>query len=184
MPKAKIRAAVRDITPHNKPSKNSFSVQHVRLQDGPTVEPLAEDQPESSETDVNFHIERVEPVYTPQPEPVIEQTPEDYSMPESVMETPIPESEISPVMVRNMEESVPKDTIKVKFSKFVTLVANHDFSDVIETNPDEEIIISSNLLTELASGSDRKGEKKIPLVFVIGIAIGVVLTYILFSTGK
>lgn len=79
------------------------------------------------------------------------------------------------------EEVTPKETVKVKFSKFVQLVASHDFSDVIDANPDEDIILHSNLLTELASAKDYREEKKIPLVFLVGIAIGVVLTYILFS---
>lgn len=179
MPKTKTRAAVRDIKPQNKPTRNSFTVRHVQPEDAPTVEPLAEDQ---NDNNVHFHIEKVENTYPNQPEPSTME--EDFSADEPLEEAPAPQTDITPAVMRNIEEIPPKETIKVKFSKFVTLVANHDFTDVVNANPDEEIIISSNLLTELASGADRKGEKKIPLVFVIGIAIGVVLTYILFSTGK
>lgn len=39
----------------------------------------------------------------------------------------------------------PKDLIKVKFDKFVTLVASRDFISVLEKNKDEDIILSSNL---------------------------------------
>lgn len=80
-----------------------------------------------------------------------------------------------------LEDLIPREAIKVKFSKFVNLVANHDFSDVVNTHADEEIIMSSNLLTELAGTHDKGEEKKIPIVFIVGIAIGVVLTYIFFS---
>lgn len=78
--------------------------------------------------------------------------------------------------------SDPKDVIKVKFATFVQLVASRDVADVIDVHRDQEIIMSSNLLTELASTGDTREEKKIPLVFLVGIAIGVVLTYIFFST--
>jgi len=62
------------------------------------------------------------------------------------------------------------------------LIANHDMEDVVAANVNKEIIMDSNLLTELASSRDRREERKIPLVFLVGIAIGVVLTYIFFST--
>jgi len=85
-------------------------------------------------------------------------------------------------MSKDVNELFPKDVIKVKFGTFVNLVANRDMADVIADNLNEEIILSSNLLTELAGAHDRREEKKIPLVFLIGIGIGVVLTYIFFST--
>lgn len=69
--------------------------------------------------------------------------------------------------------------MKVRFAKFVQLVSTRDCSDVVNANPDEEVVISSNLLTELAGAHDEREEKKIPLVFLVGLAIGVVLTYIL-----
>lgn len=82
----------------------------------------------------------------------------------------------------NIDESLVKDLIKVKFSTFVSLIANRDLEDVFESNSDQQIIMNSNLLTELASSKDRREDKKIPIVFLIGIAIGIVLTYIFFST--
>ncbi len=79
------------------------------------------------------------------------------------------------------EASAAKDLIKVKFVKFVQLVASRDFMSVLEKNQDEDIIISSNLLTDLAGAVDQKtGDKKIPIIFIVGLAIGVVLTYFLF----
>ena len=77
------------------------------------------------------------------------------------------------------QEVEPRDYVKVRFAKFVQLVSTRDCSDVVNANPDEEVVISSNLLTELAGAHDEREEKKIPLVFLVGLAIGVVLTYIL-----
>jgi len=88
---------------------------------------------------------------------------------------------VAPAEARNLHNVEPKELIKVKFAKFVQLVASRDFLSVLEKNQDEDIIISSNLLTDLAGSVDEKGEKKVPVVFLIGLAIGVVLTYILIS---
>lgn len=77
------------------------------------------------------------------------------------------------------EEAAPRDLVKVKFAKFVQLVTSRDCADVIDANLDEDVVMSSNLLTELAGAHDEREEKKIPLVFLVGLAIGVVLTYIL-----
>ena len=74
----------------------------------------------------------------------------------------------------------PRDFVKVKFAKFVQLVTSRDCSDVVAANLDEDVVMSSNLLAELASSHDEREEKKIPLVFLVGLAIGVVVTYILF----
>jgi hypothetical protein len=81
----------------------------------------------------------------------------------------------------DIDNANPRDTIKVKFGKFVQLVNSHDFAEVVNSHAQEEIIMSTDLLTELAGSHDRREERKIPLVFLVGIAIGVVLTYIFFS---
>lgn len=97
----------------------------------------------------------------------------------------MPKMKVTSIEQDEEEQSVanePKDIIKVKFGTFVQLVASRDVMEVIEAHKDQEIIMSSNLLTELASTSDSREEKKIPIVFLVGIAIGVVLTYIFFST--
>ena len=41
--------------------------------------------------------------------------------------------------------------VKITFDRFVTLVANHSFIEVVEKNKNEEVIISTNLLTDLAN---------------------------------
>ena len=75
----------------------------------------------------------------------------------------------------------PKDLIRVKFEKFVQLVASKDFLSVLEKNKNEDIVLSSNLLTELASAVEEKSEKKSPVVFLVGLAIGVIITYLLIK---
>ncbi len=75
----------------------------------------------------------------------------------------------------------PTELVKVKFAKFVQLVTARDCSAVIQAHEDTDIVMSSNLLTELAGAHDEHEERKIPLVFLVGLAIGVVLTYILIT---
>lgn len=86
---------------------------------------------------------------------------------------------MNPQQEQSMEDAEPRDFVRVKFSKFVQLVSSRDCSEVVNANMDEDVVLSSNLLTELAGSHDGREEKKIPLVFLVGLAIGVVLTYIL-----
>lgn len=148
----------------NKPPREVFTIHQLKPGEGPSVEPLMD---EDNGGDVE--IRRIEPDFSFEPAnpPKINVTPVEETYEESRMP--------------DLEDLIPKETIKVKFGKFVQLVANRDFAEVIDAHADDEIIMSSNLLTELAGAHDRREEKKIPLVFLVGIVIGVVLTYIFFS---
>lgn len=74
------------------------------------------------------------------------------------------------------------EKVKVRFDKFVQLVATHNFDEILEQNKDEELVMSSNLLMDLANAhEDNDTDKKTPTIFVIGLALGVVFTYILFK---
>jgi hypothetical protein len=91
---------------------------------------------------------------------------------------------VSPNENGNLPSNVaadPKDLIKVKFEKFVQLVATKDFLSILERNKDEDVVLSSNLLTELASAVEEKGEKKSPVIFLVGLALGVIITYLLIN---
>ncbi len=79
------------------------------------------------------------------------------------------------------KDDEPMDKIKVKFEKFVQLVATKDFLSILEKNKDEDIIMSSNLLAELASAVEEKEERKSPVIFLVGLAIGVIITYLFIS---
>lgn len=74
----------------------------------------------------------------------------------------------------------PGEKVRVRFEKFVQLVATHDFEDVMKRHADEDIILSTNLLTDLANAhEEEQGEgKKLPIIFIIGIIIGVIVTYL------
>lgn len=74
------------------------------------------------------------------------------------------------------------EKVKVRFDKFVQLVATHNFDEILQQNKDEELVMSSNLLMDLANAhEDNDTDKKTPTIFVIGLALGVVFTYILFK---
>lgn len=75
----------------------------------------------------------------------------------------------------------PSDKIKVKFEKFVQLVATHDFGGVLKKYGDEDIVISSNLLTDLASAHEEveTHPTKIPVWIISGVIIGIIITYII-----
>lgn len=153
---ARRGAAVRDITVKriNTESEDAFQVQHIHDDAGntPMVEPLV------SQGTLRNEVQSVE----------------------DEVEDAL--SSIGDSQGRGMApvgDPEPKDYVKVKFGKFVQLVSSRDCADVVNVNPDEDVVISSNLLTELAGAHDEREEKKIPLVFLVGLAIGVVLTYIL-----
>lgn len=75
------------------------------------------------------------------------------------------------------------DKVKVKFDKFVNLIATHAYQDIFDKHIDEDVIISTDLLTDLANAHEEKEDgKKVPVVFIVGILLGVVLTYILLKT--
>jgi len=76
------------------------------------------------------------------------------------------------------------DKVKVKFEKFVQLVATHDFEEVMENHPEEDIIISTDLLADLANAheeDDENGGRKLPVIFLIGVILGIVVTYLLIQ---
>lgn len=81
------------------------------------------------------------------------------------------------------EKVEPAGKVKLTFGRFVKLVANHSFLDVVERNSEEEVIISTNLLSDLANAHDGQSERKLPIVFILGIAIGVAITYFLLTRG-
>jgi len=80
-------------------------------------------------------------------------------------------------------DDIPITTQKVtvKFGNFVNLVANHDYDSILDKNKDEEVIMSSDLLADLANAHEQGEEKRIPAIFIIGVLLGVVVTYIIVN---
>lgn len=77
----------------------------------------------------------------------------------------------------------PHDKVKVKFDKFVNLIATHAYQEIFDKHLDEDVIISTDLLTDLANAQEEKSDgKKIPAFFIVGIMIGVLVTWLLLRT--
>ncbi|MBT4917254.1 hypothetical protein HN709_00590 [Candidatus Peregrinibacteria bacterium] len=79
------------------------------------------------------------------------------------------------------EVARPHNKVKVKFDKFVSLVATHAYEEIFEEHADEEIIISTDLLTDLANSHEEGNDKKGPLTFMFGILLGVAVMWILYK---
>lgn len=93
--------------------------------------------------------------------------------------------DVNPLEAKKIEsENVEgaKDYVKVKFEKFVELMANHDFKSVLQKHADEDMILKTNLLTDLANAHTDEGKNKNwPVIFAIGIVLGIIAAYILFK---
>ena len=74
----------------------------------------------------------------------------------------------------------PTREVKVNFAKFVQLVATHNFEKVLEQKKDEEIVVSSDLLTELATAHEEvtEGDKKLPVMMIVAFIIGAALMWL------
>lgn len=75
----------------------------------------------------------------------------------------------------------PSEKVKVKFEKFVQLVATHNFEEVMKRHAEDDVILSTNLLADLANAHEEMPEEsrsKMPVIFVVGILLGVVITYL------
>lgn len=74
------------------------------------------------------------------------------------------------------------DFVKVKFDKFVQLMANHDFKSVMDKYVNEDLILRTNLLTDLANAhSEEKKRFDWSVFFAVGIVLGIVAAYVLFK---
>lgn len=76
----------------------------------------------------------------------------------------------------------PNDKVKVKFDKFATLVSTHAFEEIFAKHVDDDVIISTDLLTDLANAHEEKHDRRLPMMFIFGIVLGVILTWVLFKT--
>ncbi|OGJ42903.1 hypothetical protein A3B60_03455 [Candidatus Peregrinibacteria bacterium RIFCSPLOWO2_01_FULL_39_12] len=78
--------------------------------------------------------------------------------------------------------SAPYDRVKVKFDKFVNLVVMHASEELLERHADEDVVISTDLLADLANTHEEKSDgKKVPLIFLIGILLGIGITWLLLK---
>lgn len=78
----------------------------------------------------------------------------------------------------------PSEAVKMKFSKFVQLMASHNFDEVMQAHADEDIVVSTNLLADIASCHEelkQDDSRKLPLMLLVGIIIGIVITYLVIQ---
>ncbi len=87
----------------------------------------------------------------------------------------------APVSEADFTNLKPNEKVKVKFDKFVNLIAGRDFEDGYERYAGEDVIINADLLAELASVPEEKSDKKLPLFFIFGIALGLAIAWILLK---
>lgn len=75
----------------------------------------------------------------------------------------------------------PSEKVKVKFEKFVQLIAMHNFEEVMKKHAEADIILNTNLLTDLANAhmEEQPSGRRLPIMFIVGIIIGIVVTYLL-----
>jgi len=88
--------------------------------------------------------------------------------------------EFEAVTAPNVHE--PSDKVRVKFGKFVQLVATHAFEEVMKRHADQDIILSTNLLTDLANAHEEEEpeqNRRVPIFFIVGILVGIVVTYLI-----
>ncbi len=76
----------------------------------------------------------------------------------------------------------PGDKVKVKFDKFVALVETHDCEEVFENHMDEDIIISTDLLADLANAHEEKPDRKIPFLLVVAFLLGIGVTWLILRS--
>lgn len=77
--------------------------------------------------------------------------------------------------------SSSSDKVKIKFDKFVNLVATHAYEEIVEKHMDDDIIISTDLLADLANAHEERGEKKMPMMLLLGVLIGIAITWFLIK---
>ncbi|MCX6733327.1 MAG: hypothetical protein NTX63_00770 [Candidatus Peregrinibacteria bacterium] len=81
-----------------------------------------------------------------------------------------------------IEEREPGELVKVRFDKFVQLVATHNFEEVLKNHAEEDIVMNSNLLMDLASAhEDTDDSKKQSMMIGVGVLIGLGVALVLLK---
>lgn len=120
---------------------------------------------------------REEGMEIPEGDPEFEIAPMDDNV-----EMEVHQMKASPIREADIAELKTTENVKVKFDKFASLVAAHATKELIEQCREEDVIVSTNLLTDLANSGKSDDGKKIPVIFLIGIILGIALTWILLKT--
>ncbi len=78
-------------------------------------------------------------------------------------------------------DTISSSMVKVKFDKFVNLIATHAYEDIFERYNNEDIVVSTDLLTDLANAHEEKQIAKTPFIFLFGILLGILVSYFLMK---
>ena len=81
----------------------------------------------------------------------------------------------------NISEITAHDRVKVKFDKFVNLIATHAYEEIFEKYNNEDVIVSTDLLADLANSHEEKQMGKTPFIFLFGILLGILAAYFLMK---
>ena len=91
------------------------------------------------------------------------------------------DADIPKAAEENVREIIAHDRVKVKFDKFVNLIATHAYEEIFEKYNDEDVIVSTDLLADLANAHEEKQMGKTPFVFLFGILLGILAAYFLMK---
>jgi hypothetical protein len=83
---------------------------------------------------------------------------------------------------RHNMQVLKEGQIAVKFPKFIQLIATHEFEEIMEKHNTEEVIISSDLLVDLAGSNafyEDNSDNRFSFIF-IGLILGLVIGAIVF----
>lgn len=84
-----------------------------------------------------------------------------------------------------VQEMLPEigDKVKIRFGQFVRLIATHNFEKILKDRDNDEVIVSADLLAEIASShDDEEVTGRASVIFlVIGLVVGSALMYALFK---
>lgn len=86
--------------------------------------------------------------------------------------------------VESMQQAEESDYVHVKFQKFVQLVASHNFEEVMKEHGSDDILVSPDLITDLANAHEESemGEgRKLPVMLLVGIILGIIVTYLVMA---
>jgi len=75
----------------------------------------------------------------------------------------------------------PGEKVKVKLGKFLDMITRAENDDFFQEHENQEIILNTEFLADLASMGDGKKDKKWFLIFIGGIILGLVVAYFLFK---
>lgn len=95
------------------------------------------------------------------------------------------EDEVEPIRPRDLRAisdtgAAQSGKIAISFEKFVQLLTAHDFETTMQGHKKKDIIIDIDLLADLATPQvDEEPQKRIPMIFALGLLVGGIVVFIL-----